>query len=107
MKAASIEARLELVRAGFFAWDAEVNDFRKRHLAEALWWLCDDLDQDIEVGGHVAANYDRSYLASLTEMAEEIFKSGARPAEFHRVDEFCLKAGLHKPAGDDPRPPTA
>jgi hypothetical protein len=105
MESASIAARLELVRAGFGAWDADENEYRKKQLAEALWWLCDSLDQEIEAGGHIAANYSRGNLAPLTDMAAEMFKTGKRPEGFERVEEFVLKASMHEPEGDNPSPP--
>jgi len=80
-----------LIKAGFASYDATANQHIRRELAEGIFWLCDGIQEELEAGNHPSKDYCIGYLASLTQMAADVFKSGGTPEELHRIDEFCIK----------------
>jgi hypothetical protein len=91
-----ISARLALVKLGLHAYDESDNAHVRRELVEGVFWICSGIQEELEAlpKDHPRASYCLGYLSGLTAMAADAFKTNGSLEEFHRIDEYCLKAGM-------------
>jgi squalene cyclase len=89
----SISAKLELVQLGFLSL-RDAKPYNKRLISESIYWICQEIDNDLETQNHPNKSYCKEELVFISELANASFKDDLSPDQIQQMLVVCVRVGM-------------